>query len=152
MDHVLDRDAYLIGRALRRVGLLEDAKTYHAAGDNDGLSEIVARALYETIRDQDQLVSAEDHGTKAILYARLPDKLKDLIEADKANGWKLADWVHERALAEEMAPARKFPSRNGTADRSPSPPAYPDLELASIGIGYARPEHPATSVSRRANQ
>ena len=62
MEQVLDRDAHLIGKALRQVGLLEDAKTYHAAGDDEGLSEIVAKALYETISHQDQLVSADEHG------------------------------------------------------------------------------------------
>ena len=108
MEQVLDRDANLIGKALRQVRLLEDAKSYHAAGDDEGLSELVAKALYETISHHDQLISPDEHGMRAILYARFPDKLREFIEADKANGWKLADWVDERAPSEERAPARKF--------------------------------------------
>jgi hypothetical protein len=35
---------------------------------------------------------------RAILYAVFPDRLKALVEADKANGWRLADWIEKDLL------------------------------------------------------
>ena len=69
-----------------------------AAGDRDGLSGLVAKALYEGVRLRDEAGSDDEAGMRAILYAVFPNELKELVDADKANGWKLADWIEKNLL------------------------------------------------------
>jgi hypothetical protein len=123
MEQVADGDSYLIRRALQQVGVLENAEAHHAAGDNDALGEIFAKALYESIRiirHQNQLATADELGMRAILYARFPNELKELIEADKANGWKPADWAEKWLLLARPDPIHFARTSLGQPERRSS--------------------------------